>query len=507
MTMKKRPGSDQPRKRRAGKRGGSGASADSRRSEPGALRLNKILAAAGLGSRREVEELIVQGRVEIDREVVTDLASKVDPKQVTIKVDGVVLKRERLVYYALNKPPGVLSTNRDPDGRMRVVDLVPDTHRVFSVGRLDRSSEGLMLLTNDGDLAQRLAHPKFGIQKMYFVVVAGIMTREELEKLHKGVYLAEGMARIDGAAIRRQRKGCTELEVILSEGKNREIRRILARAGHKVVLLRRIAIGPLRLGMLPVGASRLLMPAEVKALYAATEQVKPAQPTKKNSRRGKGKGPAAAGQRTEAHAAQSRNFAAIDDEEALFPFGAANEDAEPEEFSSEYAVGDFDLSSLSHSEEEDEFDDDGDDDFVGNFRTASSGSVLSYEEEGTPPRAPRPGNPKRQRGAKSGGKGRSAGPGQAARGRKSGSATGSGDRKRSKFAKKLAKKQAGRGGPRAGSGSTGDGRRPDVPGKPGIAGKRAAGGAPRASGRFGKRNAKKGTGGKGTGGRGGGKRK
>ncbi len=233
---------------------------------PALQRLNKVLAAAGFGSRREVEELIVQGRVEIDREIVTELGVKVDPGTAQIKVDGQNVRRFRPVYFMLNKPKGVLSTNKDPSGRIRVVDFVPDNQRVFSVGRLDKSSEGLMLLTNDGELAQHLAHPKFGVQKTYFVVVAGVMTKEELARLHKGIYLAEGFARIDGATIRKQRKASTEIEIVLSEGKNREIRRILARAGHKVLVLRRIAIGPLRLGQLPVGTSRLLTPTEVKSL-------------------------------------------------------------------------------------------------------------------------------------------------------------------------------------------------------------------------------------------------
>jgi 23S rRNA pseudouridine2605 synthase len=236
----------------------------------GAQRLNRVLAASGLGSRRDVEELIVEGRVEVDGKTVTDLACKVDPKESTIEVDGISLKKHRPVYFALNKPSGVLSTNYDPSGRTRVVDLVPSQDRIFPVGRLDRSSEGLMLLTNDGELAQRLAHPKYGIQKAYFVVVQGIITHEDLAKLRKGVYLADGVARIDGAKIRRQRKTCTEIEILLSEGKNREIRRILARVGHKVVVLRRLAIGPLRLAQLPVGQTRVLTNSEVEALYAAT---------------------------------------------------------------------------------------------------------------------------------------------------------------------------------------------------------------------------------------------
>ena len=238
----------------------------------GAQRLNRVLASSGLGSRRDVEQLIVEGRVEVDGKTVTDLACKVDPKESTIQVDGISLKKHRPVYFALNKPTGVLSTNYDPSGRMRVVDLVPSKDRIFPVGRLDRSSEGLMLLTNDGELAQRLAHPKYGIQKAYFVVVQGIITHEDLAKLRKGVYLADGVARIDGAKIRRQRKTCTEIEILLSEGKNREIRRILARVGHKVVVLRRLAIGPLRLAQLPVGQTRVLTNTEVEALYAATTE-------------------------------------------------------------------------------------------------------------------------------------------------------------------------------------------------------------------------------------------
>ncbi|MEM8734027.1 MAG: pseudouridine synthase, partial [Planctomycetota bacterium] len=247
---KKSPTQSSPKKRSSN----ASSKRTSSKSADGEQRLNKILAAAGHGSRREVEELIVQGRVEVDREIITNLAFKADPKKAKIKVDGQLLKQQRLVYFMLNKPTGVLSTNRDPSGRIRVIDFVPGSQRVFSVGRLDKSSEGLMLLTNDGELAQKLAHPKYRVQKTYFVVVSGVMKKEDLDKLKKGVYLSEGFARIDGARIKKQRKASTELEIVLSEGKNREIRRILARAGHKVVVLRRIAIASLRLAQLPVGA-------------------------------------------------------------------------------------------------------------------------------------------------------------------------------------------------------------------------------------------------------------
>lgn len=332
---------------------------------PGAQRLNKVLAAAGLGSRRKVEQLIEQGRVEIDSHVVSDLACKVDPTTVKIKVDGQLLKRARPVYFALNKPPGVLSTNYDPSGRMRVIDLVPDRDRVFSVGRLDQSSEGLMLLTNDGELAQRLAHPKFRIQKAYFVVVSGQMTEEELNKLRKGVYLAEGMARIDGATIKRVRKGCTELEIVLSEGKNREIRRILARADHKVVLLRRIAIGPLRLGQLPVGASRTLTAAEVKALYSATDSA--ARPKKKPS--------TPSSKIASSRSANSKNVGQTLSPKTKQPTALADED------------DDDDLLSLAAAGQINDGDDDfSDDDFVGDFSGAGGqGSVLPFDDESPAP--------------------------------------------------------------------------------------------------------------------------
>ncbi len=414
---------------------------DESRNDPSALRLNKILAAAGLGSRREVEELIVQGRVEIDREVITDLACKVDPQKVTIKVDGNVLKRERSIYYAVNKPTGVLSTNKDPDGRMRVVDLVPDTHRVFSVGRLDRSSEGLMLLTNDGDLAQRLAHPRFSIQKVYFVVVAGVITQEELDKLHKGVHLAEGFARIDGAKIKRTRKGCTELEISLSEGKNREIRRILARAGHKVVVLRRIAIGPLKLGQMPVGAARLLTSSEVKALYAISEQGPAKKGSKKSSKGSKGRNKPNASARP-GKPGSSSGYRPVDDEEVLpvgfnkrrfpdaglgdgdmdddgflkklpkLPFDRQSDDDDDDDWGDD----DFSLNAGSSDFESDEFggDDLDDDDFVGHFEPSKSGRVISYDED----ESPNPAAGGSSKGPKQGGP-RQAGPKQARGGPKS----------------------------------------------------------------------------------------
>ena len=231
--------------------------------------MQKVLAAAGFGSRRECEELITTGRVEIDRKVVTELGTRVDSSAHEIRVDGQTLSVGRRVYYAVNKPRGVVTTNRDPAGRPRVIDLVPDTGaRLFAIGRLDMYSEGLILVTNDGDLANRLTHPRYGSAKVYLAQVAGLPTLEVLEKLRRGVHLAEGLARVDDIRIESEQKDSAWLEMTLSEGMNREIRRALARLDHKVLRLVRIQVGPVRLGKLPPGAARLLDRAEVEALRA-----------------------------------------------------------------------------------------------------------------------------------------------------------------------------------------------------------------------------------------------
>jgi 23S rRNA pseudouridine2605 synthase len=256
-----------PRKKKSKAGGGQGRSAVLGGGEKdGVQRLQRVLASAGFGSRRHCEEMITEGRVEIDGETVTQLGTQVDPRVAKIYVDGNLLKKQRLVYFLLNKPPGVLTSNRDPQGRTRVIDLIQEPERVFPVGRLDRSSEGLLLLTNDGDLAQQLAHPKFGVRKIYRVTVAGKVDSDKLLQMKKGIYIAEGHVAVDGAKIVRHRGKSTDLEITLREGKNREIRRILARLGHKVMTLQRIALGPLRLSDLPRGAYRPLKSDELRRL-------------------------------------------------------------------------------------------------------------------------------------------------------------------------------------------------------------------------------------------------
>jgi len=239
----------------------------------GTDRLQKVLAAAGVASRRECEQLILDGRVEIDRQPVTELGTRVDPHKQEIRIDGEVLHRARPVYYAVNKPEGVVCTSRDPAGRPRVVDMLPpDAPRAYCVGRLDMSSEGLILVTNDGELANGLTHPRHGVEKIYHVQVDGQLDEEGLKKLRKGVHLAEGFARVKHVRVKSKRKNGTILEMILDEGRNREIRRLFARVGHKVQRLTRIAVGPVRLGDLPSGAVRLLSKREVSALRRAVAE-------------------------------------------------------------------------------------------------------------------------------------------------------------------------------------------------------------------------------------------
>jgi 23S rRNA pseudouridine2605 synthase len=236
-------------------------------------RLQKVLAAAGIASRRECEQMITEGRVQVDGEVVSELGARVDRLRQEIRVDGEPLPRPKLVYYAINKPTGVVTTARDPAGRPRVSDLwPPSVGRVFTVGRLDLESEGLILATNDGELANQLTHPKHGVEKTYLVQVAGHPDPDLLAQLRRGVHLSEGYAHAVDARIKTKLKKSTLLEMVLDEGRNREVRRLLARVGHKVQRLTRIAVGPVRLGEMPRGAYRRLTQEEVRKLHEAVDE-------------------------------------------------------------------------------------------------------------------------------------------------------------------------------------------------------------------------------------------
>ena len=244
--------------------------------QDGRERLQKILAHAGVGSRRACEELILQGRVTVGGQVVRELGTKVDPVATPVALDGQKLHSERPVYFAVFKPKGYVSTNADPSGRPRVVDLLPQIpQRVYTVGRLDEMSVGLMLLTNDGELANKLSHPKFGVEKLYRVVVAGTPTREVLDQLTEGVWIAEGKVRAKKVRVVAKKGLATVLEMVLAEGKNREVRRMLARLGHKVMNLTRVAVGPITVKGLTSGQYRPLTGREVDLLrrVAAGEPV------------------------------------------------------------------------------------------------------------------------------------------------------------------------------------------------------------------------------------------
>ena len=231
-------------------------------------RLQKVLALAGFGSRRDCEEFILAGRVMVDGEVVSELGTRVLSSQ-TLHMDGELVRLpKKRVYYALNKPQNVICSNDDPAGRRRAIDYIHEKATgLFPVGRHDLHSEGLLLITNDGELANRLTHPRYEVPKVYRVRVSGSPTREDLRKINQGVYLSEGLMKADDVRAKHTyRDGTTVLEVTLREGKNREIRRILAKIGHNVLDLLRIAIGPVKLGHLPSGEYRPLTSVEVREL-------------------------------------------------------------------------------------------------------------------------------------------------------------------------------------------------------------------------------------------------
>ncbi len=245
-----------------------------------AERLQKIIAAAGVASRRKAEELIASGRVQVNGQVVTELGTKADPDQDHIRVDGKLLRgRERYSYIALNKPKGYVTTVHDPEHRPTVMDLVRSVRgRVYPVGRLDWASEGLLLLTNDGELANSLMKAASHVAKTYVVKIAGIPEEEKLEKLRRGISIAEKggrRVRTAPAKIRMIREADNPwLEVTVTQGRNRQIRKMFEEVGHHVEKIRRVQYGPLSLDV-PPGEFRALTPEEVSRLKAATRGLKP----------------------------------------------------------------------------------------------------------------------------------------------------------------------------------------------------------------------------------------
>jgi 23S rRNA pseudouridine2605 synthase len=238
---------------------------------PGGVRLQKVLAEAGIGSRRYCEELIGAGRVEVDGQTVRRFGARVDPERQVIRVDGKrIPAKPGLVYLAFNKPAKVLTAMSDSRGRRTVADFLGDrSERLFHIGRLDYDTEGLMLLTNDGELAHRLAHPSFEVAKTYLADVTGPVPKDLGRRLTTGIELDDGVVAADRFRVIDRSGQRALVEITLHEGRKHVVRRMLATAGHPVSRLVRTDVGPIRLGTLKPGASRELTTSEIGELYAA----------------------------------------------------------------------------------------------------------------------------------------------------------------------------------------------------------------------------------------------
>ncbi len=235
------------------------------------VRLQKVLAAAGLGSRRACEVLIDQGRVEVDGRIVSEQGVRIDPQTAVVRVDGQrVPTAAGTIVVAVNKPRGVLSTMSDDRGRPCLGDMVSDrSERLFHVGRLDADTEGLILLTNDGELANRLAHPSYGVAKTYLATLAGPLARGIGKQLTTGVELEDGPARADSFRVVQSVPGQVLVEIVLHEGRNHIVRRMFEAVGYPVLSLVRTRVGPIVLGQQRPGTTRIVSGAEARALYTA----------------------------------------------------------------------------------------------------------------------------------------------------------------------------------------------------------------------------------------------
>ncbi len=251
--------------------------------EDGQIRLQKLLAQSGVASRRKCEELMLEGHVEVDGEVVTRLGTKVDPRVAVIRVDGRRLPPvSEHVYLIVNKPRGVVSTMSDPEGRRNLSELVADRpERLFHVGRLDTDTSGLLVMTNDGDFAQRMAHPSFEVDKTYVAEVEGEVNKATLAELKAGVTLEDGPVAVSAVRVlntgQGNAKGRSIVELVIHEGRNRIVRRLLDAVGHPVRQLTRTAIGPVALTGLGLGKMRALTNDELGALLDLAVKPEPDQ--------------------------------------------------------------------------------------------------------------------------------------------------------------------------------------------------------------------------------------
>ncbi len=231
------------------------------------MRLQKFLADAGIASRRAAESFITEGRISVNGQVVTQLGSKVDPGADTVRCDGDVVRAKRRLYVALNKPIGYVCTRSDPENRRIVSELLPkEWGHLHTIGRLDRASEGLLLLTNDGAFSLQVAHPRYGIKKIYWVIVTGFVDKKVAETLTKGIRDDGDLLKAERARVHEANNTHSTLEIELAEGKNREVRRLLYACGFEVEKLIRVSIGRVKLGDLPSGKWRTLTEPEIKSL-------------------------------------------------------------------------------------------------------------------------------------------------------------------------------------------------------------------------------------------------
>lgn len=235
------------------------------------IRLQKVLADAGVASRRKAEEMILDGRVMVDGRVIRTLGTKIDPENSEVMVDGeIILQVKTKIYLALNKPRGILSTLSDPENRPHLGDLLRDrSERLFHVGRLDKDSEGLLLLTNDGEIAHRATHPSFSLPKNYLLELKGNVSREVADAFRQGVELEDGVAKVDKLTVLAGQPGKTLFDVVIHDGRNQILRRMAAATGLTVERLIRIGMGPIKLGELTPGKWREIKGAELISLQKA----------------------------------------------------------------------------------------------------------------------------------------------------------------------------------------------------------------------------------------------
>ncbi|WP_029543521.1 pseudouridine synthase [Selenomonas sp. AB3002] len=232
-------------------------------------RLQKIISQAGIASRRAAESIILEGRVEVDGQVIRELGGKYDPELVEIRVDGKIISApEAHVYYLLNKPKGYVSTASDERGRRTVLDLLPEIkERIYPIGRLDMNTEGLLLLTNDGELMNALLHPRYEVQKTYVARIATGLSEAALRALREGVKLEDGLTAPARVSVLETAPGRTRVEITIHEGRNRQVRRMFKAVGHEVLALKRTAFAGLSLEGVRRGEHRALTEEEIRSLY------------------------------------------------------------------------------------------------------------------------------------------------------------------------------------------------------------------------------------------------